>query len=510
MLGYFPASYRDELLYSSIARYALHTGQEHNHKSVISDIFSSRTAVAIPDLPSHLKALVRNLSVVWMTDVKALISTQTLAPIYLPFLGEDKAIVVRRAMASKAGGNIHTTTGIAASSIKQPVYFRYCPICTTGQNSQYGEAYWLRAHQLPGLDFCKRHSCLLENSQVNFHSKEKHHFISAASACIARPIRSTHLRKQEMILHDRYLELLEAPLLEGLGANRWTLFYRSLAHDLGLVQKNRVQHEVISRIMRQKWRRTNFERQLVGPVENHWLVNLFRKHRKSFHPLRHLLVLSALLPSSTVTQIFARVRKLPASSPSKVPKLNKIKVVSAEVKHHRQLWLHLLVKHPEVGIKKLRELPSAGALYAWLYRNNYKWLMQNRPKPLLKGKAHYTVDYANWDKCNLVVLKKVYKELYIQPNRPRLTQAHYIKALPRSNSIEKHLNDLPETSQWLSSHTETIEDFQLRRLKSAFELIKTLNQEVKRWRLLRYANIRKELITPKIEIEILKLEQKSG
>ena len=54
MLAYFPVAYSDELLYSMIARYVLHTGQSENQKAVLRDVFGTETAVAIPDLPSHL------------------------------------------------------------------------------------------------------------------------------------------------------------------------------------------------------------------------------------------------------------------------------------------------------------------------------------------------------------------------------------------------------------------------------------------------------------------------
>ena len=94
--------------------------------------------------------------------------------------------------------------------------------------------------------------------------------------------------------------------------------------------------------------------------------------------------------------------------------------------------------------------------------------------------------------------------------RPRLSRTRFIKELPRSNSVEKHLSVLPETSQWICSHEESVEDHQLRRLRIAYEQIKSNNHEVKRWRLLRVANIREELVTPKIETEIAALEQRNG
>lgn len=85
MLAYFPVAYPDELLYSIIARYALHTGQSGNNKAVLRDVFGSESAVAIPDLPSHLTALTKNLESVWPITTSELIKRHTLAPVYLPF-----------------------------------------------------------------------------------------------------------------------------------------------------------------------------------------------------------------------------------------------------------------------------------------------------------------------------------------------------------------------------------------------------------------------------------------
>ena len=55
MLPYFPVPYEDELLYSCIARYGCHTGQAQNQKAVVRDVWGTDSAVAIPDLPSHLQ-----------------------------------------------------------------------------------------------------------------------------------------------------------------------------------------------------------------------------------------------------------------------------------------------------------------------------------------------------------------------------------------------------------------------------------------------------------------------
>jgi len=511
MLGYFPTLYKDELLYSAIARYALHTGQENNQKAVLQDVFSSRTATAIPDLPSHLNALVQNLSTVWPITVNDLIGTYTLAPIYLPFLSEEQARSVKQSMASDTGGNIHTRIGITASSIKQLSFFRYCSACMTDQLALDGEAYWQRSHQLQGLDFCKKHSCLLTNAKVSFHPKEKHHFFSAGVSCDSFSARKVRLGYHEKSLHDKYLEFLEEPFLDGLGTNRWTKFYHNLAHDLGFIEKNRIQYQEIYLVMKQEWKGSIFERFFTEPIENHWLKNIFRKHRNSFHPLRHLLVITSLAPDLSVAQVLSKVSKLSVLVQDTDTMTNKIKKgKSEEVKQHRQLWLNFLDKHKSLGVKNIRLIPGGGALYSWLYRNDYQWLMNNRPKYRPESQLHYKADYREWDKYNVITLNKVHKDLSLKPKRCRLTKTFFIKKLPRANSVEKYLNKLPETREWLASHSESVEDFQLHRLRSAYDKIEELKLEVKKWRLLRFAGIRSELVTPKIEKEILRLEQGRG
>lgn len=86
MLPYFPVPYEDELLYSCIARYGCHTGQAQNQKAVIRDVWGTDSAVAIPDLPSHLQDFIDNVGAVWQTSINELIAQFTLAPPVFPIL----------------------------------------------------------------------------------------------------------------------------------------------------------------------------------------------------------------------------------------------------------------------------------------------------------------------------------------------------------------------------------------------------------------------------------------
>lgn len=510
MLGYFPVPYKDELLYSLVARYALHTGLVGNQKALVREVFSSSTAVAVPDLPSHLNTLVQNLRIVWPTSVSELISSYTLAPIYLPFLSQTQARKVVHSMRSDSGSDIHTRSGIAASAIKQQENFRYCPECIKEQQSELGEFYWQRAQQLPGIDFCVRHLCALEYSTIRFHPKEKHLFVAATATQLDAISRQIKLSDIEKTLYDRYVELLQASQFKGLGVNRWTLFYRNLASELGLLNRSRVKHQEIHQLLKKRWVGTNFEIQFQAAGDHHWLRHLFRKHRKSFHPLRHLLVTTALVPTWPVQQILEKVRRLPDRPLEPNSRHKTVDATRSEVNAHRASWNTIVNQHPGVGVKALRGIERGSAIYAWLYRNDKQWLMSNRPRKKVVSSNHYTADYQNWDECNVALLESIYGDMSCAPNRQRLTRARFIKVLPRSTSVEKHLSDMPKTAQWIATHEEPVEDHQLYRLSVAYEKIKSSRLEVKRWRLLRFASIRKELVTPKIEAEIKELEQRTG
>ncbi|MDP5147506.1 TnsD family Tn7-like transposition protein [Shewanella sp. ULN5] len=507
MLTYFTVPYDDELLYSCIARYGCHTGQAQNQKAVVRDVWGTDSAVAIPDLPSHLQDFVDNVGTVWKVTINELIAQFTLAPLYIPFLSDQQARQVLSSMESKFGGNIHTRAGIVASRVPIPAHFRYCPQCLEEQLAELGEPYWRRMHQLPIIDVCIIHSCKLEDSAVPFHPKQKHHYCAAILECHSRQARYVELTELERRVIEYHKELLDVSLLEGLGTNRWTLYYQELAKERGLTHKSRVQHEIIHQSLIKAWKGTLLEPILPGMNENSWLTNLFRKHRKSFHPLRHLMVLSVLTPDKKLSEILQQVKTFP---PEQVRTKQVFKVTGnthEEIKAHRNEWVKLMAVHPNYGVKKLRKLNPGGRIYAWLYRNDYPWLMQNCPKKETSPEGIRDGDYPSWDKQNVRVLTSIYKDLFQSKGRKRLTTSHLIQKLPRANSVQKHLVDLPLTKQWLSLHAESLEDYQVFRLKLAYQHLTERHQTIKRWRLIRVANIREELVTERIEREIIALKK---
>ena len=513
MIAYFPSKYEDELLYSLIARYGIHTNQTNNHKAIIQDMFGKKTAAAVADLPSNLSKFCKQVRYIWpITDLK-LINEHTLAPIYLPFLSEEKITDVIESMRSNYGGNIHTRVGINASNIALNEFFRYCPACISEQEINLGEAYWLRRHQLPCLEVCLEHQCKLVNSEIPFYPKQKHYYQAAESINKSKLIQSVSLNKRERKLISSYYELLGLKCIKKSSYNQWTVFYQKLASDLGLAKGKRVDHNEIYQRLYIYWRDTIFEKYLPHKAdENSWLLHIFRKHRKSFHPIRHLMVMSSFLKDKSIEDILKKVSDLPKKIDYKTEELPVIKKSSTEYLEQRTAWLGLCKKHPDAGVKSLRKIQNGARLYAWLYRNDINWLRSNTPVAQRSNLKRYHKDYISWDKQNIVLLKSILKNIKVLKKRPRASKAYFIKQLPKSSSIEKHLNDLPETAGWLESNQEDKLSYRKFRLRVAMQTLETENLPLIRWRLLRLASIRSEYVTGEIEryIENLIKEAKAA
>ena len=113
--------------------------------------------------------------------MESLAHGHTLYSFYATFLAEDITAQVLESRRSGQRGNIHNRTGIIASAIKSPKDLRFCPLCLEADQQQYGEAYWHRLHQVPGvLVVCSLHAVFLLDSTVSTQGANKHEYHAAS------------------------------------------------------------------------------------------------------------------------------------------------------------------------------------------------------------------------------------------------------------------------------------------------------------------------------------------
>jgi hypothetical protein len=307
MIGHFPTPHPDELFYSICSRYGDRV-KYPNKEAINSDLFGARGCAATIDLPSHLEYLTSNLPYKDEASCRRLkdkfTDNNTLLPLYSPFLPPERAALIREAMGSSNGANIHGKAGINPSKISLPNWLRFCPICVDEDRKHFGECYWHRQHQAPGVEVCSLHEVFLTNSNVSARNRVNSSvYISAESALLkaaVRPLSSLDTDHQVLlrIAQDAAWLLKQVNLL--CASDELRNRYLVLLGGKGLLRKgDKISIKGLIREVRNTYSDTlldlvqcQFDEKRVfnwpSLIINHTL------HQKTDPPVRHLLLIQLL------------------------------------------------------------------------------------------------------------------------------------------------------------------------------------------------------------------------
>lgn len=300
MISFFPMPYSDELLYSIIARYHVRSGNT-SPKITLRELFNSATVSAVLDLPCCIDELVANMPSFIHLSAEELIMKHTLFPYYAAFLPKGRVKEVLTSMKSNFGGDIHTRIGIMASTIQPPKYIRFCPECNKEDKTQFGEYYWHRQHQAPGMLVCSKHFVPLLDSLINVHGINKHAFIPADEKnCSLKQMQKENNERLNTLAQDirwifenyehvketkdfreKYLDTLKD---HGLATSTERIYQVELLKSFTDYYSNKLLELL--------------QLDVDPDNQDNWVSCIVRKHRKAFHPLRHLLMMQFLSGSA--------------------------------------------------------------------------------------------------------------------------------------------------------------------------------------------------------------------
>ncbi len=157
----------------------------------------------------------------------------------------------------------------------------------------------------------------------------------------------------------------------------------------------------------------------------------------------------------------------------------------------RDIWLKLQQENPELSKTELRKLVPD--VYAWLYRCDRNWLNTNSPKLKQPKSSVDQVDWNTRDKEIFIKAQSAVEQLLNKDKPIRITVGRVGTCVGLKALLEKHLDKLPRTQAYLNSVTETVEDFQIRRVEWAIAELDRQGKEIKEWRILRFAGLREDL-----------------
>ncbi len=484
--------YPDETTFSIQARLRVRFAVK-SPKALIEGVYNNRTISASWVLPSHLQRLLDETINVQGLTAEKLVFKHTLFPLIAPFIPVNRSRKILDSMESGNGAGLHVMSGFAASRIPKSLHLRFCPNCAQEQHARYGEPYFMRIHQIPAVTSCYKHKVGLEVVSGFKKGVHRHEFVPLILNNISS-YKAVKVSKYDKIISFACEVLLNSESLPSPSYAQWTNYYRQLAYKNDLSKGVYVDYLPVKEKVESFW--SSHVLQCLGlnvsPSQSSWLHCIFRKHRKSFSYLEHIVVNAALLNERfNIIECIERAAEQPKSfrkrdSFSSSPSTSSQHVLSAD----KLVWAALLkTQTPKIARSK------SPALYTRLYRANREWLLEiNEGHKARRVRVNNRVNWHKRDFATVrslfVIISKIDDDLSL----PRATKRWLMFQLSNTSTVEKYSHKLPLTSMFLTHYAESISEYQIRRI--TYQLLTNRHPHItRRWYLLRASGLSEERMT---------------
>ena len=162
MIGFFPTLYPDELWYSAIARFYIHSGIAY-WSDALALLFPNHTSYPkVGDLMPNetMHQIVKQLPYD-VLNLRMLALGHSLFSFRMRFipLKQKKRYLEQFC----AGENIQPAL-LSLTKKLQEHPLRYCPLCVQEDRDRFGEAFWHTEHQIWLMPLCAKHLCRLQSA----------------------------------------------------------------------------------------------------------------------------------------------------------------------------------------------------------------------------------------------------------------------------------------------------------------------------------------------------------
>lgn len=169
-LEFFPRPYHDEHMYGTVGRYHQRSGNATPKQTSVELFDATGVSVSVYNI-SNLNSLCKKLGEETLLTAEYLINKHSLLPLHFPFLSADS-------LKSRVAAMRETTKPVVVrwkEKNGQNRFLMHCPECLLDDRKIYGESYWHRSHQIPGIEICHKHGEWLLQSDV-FSSYEQNSY----------------------------------------------------------------------------------------------------------------------------------------------------------------------------------------------------------------------------------------------------------------------------------------------------------------------------------------------
>lgn len=300
MIGFFTDPYPDEILYSAVARYH-HRAKNRKSITTTRDLFGKNNFRLMVDFPSNINNLLERLPLSHLYTADKIIDENTLYPFHSPFLPLERKAKIREYMkSSNRGSHIYLLLGLLTNSITLK-NLRYCPVCVEEDRKNYGETYWHRIHQIPGIICCSKHQTFL--NEACCHPREitdrNSYFVVAEQLVNYSSVYLINSNNFDDLVHLHLARditwlsencKVESDVLSLNSRFKHLLFNLSLATFEGTISKAKVKQKFIETYSEKLLQQISCEFKTKWT----WIDRLFTEPETSQHPIRYLLIIHLL------------------------------------------------------------------------------------------------------------------------------------------------------------------------------------------------------------------------
>jgi hypothetical protein len=295
MIHFFTDPYKDELIYSAIARYHYYTGNI-DFMDTLEELFGKRSIIPSLEIGSNINRLAKNLGTLYTSDY--IIKKHTIFPFYSPFLPKARKIELIEDIKYKDGNGLYARLGILAGSICKKNGIYYCPCCAKNEVEKNGEAFIHREHQLQGVYICPKDGAELKRYSIDKSNTSRIEFIRLDKRLLdfrdIRVINNIHCDKLYKISQNAYY-LLQTDLSK-VSKEKLLEKYKNLLYerDLTTSSKRIRQRELYDDFI--SFYGKDFLKLIDSDIdyndEYNWLRVITRDVKRAVHPIRHLLLIN--------------------------------------------------------------------------------------------------------------------------------------------------------------------------------------------------------------------------
>jgi len=300
MIRYNVVPYRDEILYSQIARLFDHVLESSVSHGLVK-LFGNYNYKATIDLPNHLDSLFSNYYYRFEDSVDSIIWKYTLYPFYEPFFRMNKRTRVLTLMKGFSGSLIHIISGINTSRLERSRYPKYCPQCILDSRTQLREPYWQRVHQVPGLIVCPIHNVFINEYRPSFEELNQSMFIPAERLS-GKSLTVTRNKNNTLFMMSKMLdEVLNHRLFFDVNTVDYKDRLKNSIYKKGSIMNYSAFVDDLTKYYGLEALKIYFP-SYKAPLQ--WIPTVVRKPSECFDPIKHLLLNNFMSKITYKPQLF--------------------------------------------------------------------------------------------------------------------------------------------------------------------------------------------------------------